>query len=49
MHVPWSMCGGQKTTCKSPFFPSTKWVPGIEVRLDSRCLYPLSYLTDQKA
>lgn len=36
IHVPWSMCGGRKTTYKSPFFLSTKWVPEIEVRLDSK-------------
>ena len=40
MHVPWSMCGGRKTTYKSSFFPSTKWVPEIEVRLDSKFLPP---------
>jgi hypothetical protein len=29
----WCMCGGQRTTSRSPFFPSTVWVPGTEVRL----------------
>lgn len=25
--------GGQRTTCRNQFFPSTFWVPGTELRL----------------
>lgn len=31
-HIPWCMCGAQRTTCGSEFSLSTTQVPGIELR-----------------
>lgn len=39
--MPQYACKGWRTTCKSGFFPFTKWV----VRTGNKPLYPLSYLT----
>lgn len=40
-------CRGQRTACRSKvfffFFPTMR-VPCIKLRLDSKCLYPLSHL-----
>ena len=39
--------GGQRTTCRRRLFPSTMWVPGIELGLPdlaASSLYPLCHL-----
>lgn len=28
-HMPWDTCGDQRAVGRSPFLPSTTWVPGI--------------------
>ena len=45
-HAPWNVCGGQRTACKSQFFPSTLKVIGVKCRLPrlgNRHLYLLSH------
>lgn len=39
------MCRVMRTTCRSQFSPSNKWVPEIWVTsCDNKCLYPLRHL-----
>lgn len=46
--VPQCICGGKRKSNSSQFFPSTMWIPGMELRLlaltDIKSLYPLSHL-----
>lgn len=41
MFVPLHSCGGQRTTSWSQFFPSTLWVPGIQLRSSGLAQVPL--------
>lgn len=38
------MCGDEKTTSWSHFFPSTMWFLGTKLTMPGKCPYPLSYL-----
>lgn len=41
-YLPWYAFGGQRTSCGSWFSPSTRWIPGIELKSCGFVQAPLS-------